>query len=139
VQFEVRTAVLELVAGAWADKGIGVMKVIAAPTFAYLLVRADGVGRVMVNARLHAKLNVSRPKPTAVALVLVGADGAPHSYTFRVKTADLAGSLVAALEKAKHTGASDAVPAAVAATPAKTTRRQRRRGSLQQRLRQRHD
>jgi hypothetical protein len=80
------------------------MKVIAAPSFAYLLVRADGVGRVIVNARLHAKLNVTRPKPNVVALVLVGSDGAPHSYTFRVKTADLAGSLVAALEKAKFTG-----------------------------------
>jgi hypothetical protein len=117
VQIEVRTAVLELVGGAWADKGIGAMKVIAAPSFAYLLVRADGVGRVIVNARLHAKLNVTRPKPNVVALVLVGSDGAPHSYTFRVKTADLAGSLVAALEKAKLVGTDGAAAAAATPTP----------------------
>jgi hypothetical protein len=118
VAFEVRVRVLELASGAWADKGVGILKVITAPTFAYVLVRAEGVGRVMLNSRLHAKLTVSRPNPKAVACVLVGADAAPHSYTFRLQSAELAGSLVAAIEAAKTIG-SDSTASTATAAPTK--------------------
>ncbi|KAJ3088849.1 hypothetical protein HK102_007773 [Quaeritorhiza haematococci] len=85
----------------WDPVGLGVLKLKANKKSQKrrLLCRADGAGRVLLNAAVFSGMTVKKEDEKSVSFIVV-IDGSPTKFLARVKTADDAKKLLTALETA---------------------------------------
>lgn len=87
----------------WQTAGVGVLRLNRDTTTGKtrLLLRSDGIGRVLLNASIYKDMPVKRPSGNVLLLVCGDAEGQLKPHQVRVKTKENADALLSALEKAK--------------------------------------
>ncbi|KAH6587834.1 hypothetical protein BASA61_006187 [Batrachochytrium salamandrivorans] len=90
-------------AAAWVPKGVGALRIKrhGSTGRCRLLMRADAVGHVLLNAAVYRDMPVSYLSPHQVLVLVQGTQGSVIKVLIRVRNKEIADAFVAALETAK--------------------------------------